>query len=340
MQIGELTVRLKTQLNSKELEDAAKKTEERFKKVNQKFTLGLKSAIGNGIKGGLKGGAIASAIAVVGALLDTGYAKVEAKLNEILGVGDDISTLTGQLKREGVNITSGEVAGLRAVASQSGVDSDVLVKSLVKFMDAQKKGTAEVQGFNTGNTVQDFLDFFKTLSTIQDGSQRQAVLGNVFGQREGVALMELSQANIDEAVGVYNKALKQAGVSITEYSKKIDKLGRLEGLQAQEKVLTELLQIKGVADNIDEVAIQAQATVERAKNKADIDKMQNFTALTQSEAAQVELMNDFKKFVNSVQETALPTLKEAFEKIKALVEFVGEIKGKISAYVNKFFGGR
>lgn len=338
MKLGEAIFLLKVKPDDKEIKRGIQRIQQQFKRVATSFGAGLK----RGVVGALKGGVVTTALAAFASAVKTPFEDIKNLVNEQLGEADEIGTLAGQLSDEGRQVTVEQIVKTIGIAGASGVDFATLQDSLLKFIDAQNKGLVD-SSFNTGDVLNDFLSFFNNLR-LADAETRQENILSVFGNRFARNLFELSQSNIAEAGKRFEENLVKRDLTVETLARNIEKGGALEGLQSEQKVITEFIKANETLSKVNKETINAITEVERAKNATLLQDVDNLSDFARLEIQQIETNRQIREITTSLQQKIIPLLSQGFdvannvlERLKGLSETLGGLATKFARFFK--FGG-
>lgn len=338
MKLGEAIFLLKVKPDDKAIKGGIKRIQQQFKRVAISFGTGLK----RGVVGALKGGVVTTALAAFASAIKTPFEDIKNLVNEQLGVADEIGTLAGQLSDEGRNVSVEQIVKTIGIAGASGVDFATLQDSLLKFIDAQNKGLVD-SSFNTGDVLNDFLSFFNNLR-LADADTRQDNILSVFGNRFAKNLFELSQSNIAEAGKRFEENLAKNNLNAKEIAKNIQKGGVLEGIQSEQKIITDLVKANETLNSINEETINSITEVERAKNATLLQDVDNLSDFARLEIQQIETNRQMREIATGLQQKIIPLLSQGFdvannvlERLKGLSETLVGLSTKFARFFK--FGG-
>lgn len=211
-------LKIKPQLDGKDLSAMENSLNGRFKKIAKKFGSGLLDVI--------KGGGIAGlALGLIDKLLNP-LKEVQEAIEKSLKGGDDLATYAKQF-----NTTAGNLARLQAFGKASGLDAEGVRMLLVKFQgavaqSALKPGEITSTSAYVGkkDTAEAFFEFVQALQKLTP-TQQNLVQQEVFGERQILKASEFLHADF----AFLSKAL--GGPSAEQLTAAAEKLGTLNDMK-------------------------------------------------------------------------------------------------------------
>ena len=229
-------LRIKPQLDDKDLNAMDKKLSQRFSKIAKGFGKGLKLATG-----------LALGAAVLDKLINP-LQDVKAAIDRTLGKADDIVTNAGQF-----NTSTKNLVKLRALADVNGLGGDQLDTLLTKFQgavaqfNANPKDEAVSSVANFAGQKDIAVGFFEFITSLQKMTKEQQVLvqSQIFGEKQILKMAEFLQADFAASA----KTLE--GVNFEKVAKSTEKLANLEQIDRNNKVIRGLNDLNDKAGVID-----------------------------------------------------------------------------------------
>lgn len=283
-----------SQLNSR-FAKVAKNYGDEMRKQNEKVT----NSFGSHMKlalGKLKVGWIALAGAVASVLTNP-FDEVDAKLNELLNKFDNIST---RAKQWGVDPTRYWL--LNQVGRIAGVPEGGIENALLRIADRLEQArTGEDPTLKNYLQENDIIDVFYKLAQTwnqMNPTERGASMGDILGTRQANVFAELVQSD-------WNKLAQtaMAGYDWGDLGKSIEKLADLEEQQKIQRAQLETRELMSGSAMISRSTIQSQLSVELAKQRNILEKMQNYATYASTEATTLNIKNsvdEIKKDINDI----------------------------------------
>lgn len=283
-----------SQLNSR-FAKVAKNYGDEMRKQNEKVT----NSFGSHMKlalGKLKVGWIALAGAVASVLTNP-FDEVDAKLNELLNKFDNIST---RAKQWGVDPTRYWL--LNQVGRIAGVPEGGIENALLRIADRLEQArTGEDPTLKNYLKENDIIDVFYKLAQTwnqMNPTERGASMGDILGTRQANVFAELVQSD-------WNKLAQtaMAGYDWGDLGKSIEKLADLEEQQKIQRAQLETRELMSGSAMISRSTIQSQLSVELAKQRNILEKMQNYATFASTEATTLNIKNsvdEIKKDINDI----------------------------------------
>ena len=281
------------QLNSR-FAKVAKNYGDEMRKQNEKVTSGFSSRM-KLVLGKLKVGWIALAGAVASVLTNP-FDEVDAKLNELLSKFDNIST---RAKQWGVDPTRFWL--LNQVGRIAGVPEGGIENALLRIADRLEMArTGEDPTLKNYLDEQDIIDVFYKLAQTwnqMNPTERGASMADILGTRQANVFAELVQSD-------WNKLAQtaMAGYDWGDLGKSIDKLADLEEQQAIQRAQLETRELMSGTAMISRSTLQSQLSVELAKQRNILEKMQNYATYASTEVTAQKISNTVNDIKTGVQE--------------------------------------
>ena len=282
-----------SQLNSR-FAKVAKNYGDEMRKQNEKVTSGFSSRMKLAL-GKLKVGWIALAGAVASVLTNP-FDEVDAKLNELLSKFDNISTRATQW---GVDPTRYWL--LNQVGRITGVPEGGIDNALLRIADRLDMArTGEDPTLKNYLDEKDIIDVFYKLAQTwnqMNPTERGASMADILGTRQANTFAELVQSD-------WNKLAQtaMAGYSWGDLGKSIDKLAGLEEKQAIQRAQLETRELMSGSAMISRSTIESQLSVELAKQRNVLEKMQNYATYASTEVTALKISNTVNDIKTGVQE--------------------------------------
>lgn len=282
-----------SQLNSR-FAKVAKNYGDEMRKQNEKVT----NSFGSHMKlalGKLKVGWIALAGAVASVLTNP-FDEVDAKLNELLNKFDNIST---RAKQWGVDPTRYWL--LNQVGRIAGVPEGGIENALLRIADRLEQArTGEDPTLKNYLKENDIIDVFYKLAQTwnqMNPTERGASMGDILGTRQANVFAELVQSD-------WNKLAQtaMAGYDWGDLGKSIEKLADLEEQQKIQRAQLETRELMSGSAMISRSTIQSQLSVELAKQRNILEKMQNYATYASTEVTAQKISNTVNDIKTGVQE--------------------------------------
>lgn len=284
-----------SQLNSR-FAKVAKNYGDEMRKQNEKVTSGFSSHMKLAL-GKLKVGWIALAGAVASVLTNP-FDEVDAKLNELLSKFDNIST---RAKQWGVDPTRFWL--LNQVGKIAGVPEGGIENALLRIADRLEMArTGEDPTLKNYLDEQDIIDVFYKLAQTwnqMNPTERGASMADILGTRQANVFAELVQSD-------WNKLAQtaMAGYNWGDLGKSIDKLADLEEQQAIQRAQLETRELMSGSAMISRSTLQSQLSVELAKQRNILEKMQNYATYASTEVTTLNIKNAVNDIKTDVQDIA------------------------------------
>ena len=290
-----------SQLNSR-FAKVAKNYGDEMRKQNEKVTSGFSSRM-KLVLGKLKVGWIALASAVASVLTNP-FDEVDAKLNELLSKFDNIST---RAKQFGVDPTKywlytqvGSIAGVK--------DAGQLDNALLRIADRLELArTGEDPTLKNYLDEKDVIDVFYKLAQTwnqMNPTERASSMADILGTRQANTFAELVQSDWGQLADL---ALRVNGKQYTpkQAKSRIEKLADLEEQQAIGRAQLQTRELMTGADLISRSTLQSQLSVELAKQRNILDKLQNYATYASTEATTLKISNAVNDIRTTVQDILL-----------------------------------
>lgn len=284
-----------SQLNSR-FAKVAKNYGDEMRKQNEKVT----NSFGSHMKlalGKLKVGWIALAGAVASVLTNP-FDEVDAKLNELLNKFDNIST---RAKQWGVDPTRYWL--LNQVGRIAGVPEGGIENALLRIADRLEMAqTGEDPTLQNYLQEKDIIDVFYKLAQTwnqMNPTERGASMADILGTRQANVFAELVQSD-------WNKLAQtaMAGYDWGDLGKSIEKLADLEEQQKIQRAQLETRELMSGSAMISRSTLQSQLSVELAKQRNILEKMQNYATYASTEVTTLNIKNAVNDIKTDVQDIA------------------------------------
>lgn len=297
-------LRIKPQLDDKDLNAMDKKLSQRFSKIAKGFGKGLKLAAG-----------LALGASVLDKLINP-LQDVKAAIDRTLGKADDIVTNAGQF-----NTSTKNLVKLRALADVNGLGGDQLDTLLTKFQGAVAQFNANPKDESV-SSVANFagqkdiaVGFFEFITSLQKMNKEQQVLvqSQIFGEKQILKMAEFLQANFEASA----ETLKQ--VDFDKVAKSTEKLANLEQIDRNNKVIRGLNDLTNKAGVIDKGTI---ANVNRSEVNAlmrENGQIARSAAAFSAEENIAKLTENFEKLGNELL-TAIPQIFDVLNGIANILK--------------------
>lgn len=285
-----------SQLNSR-FAKVAKNYGDEMRKQNEKVTSGFSSRM-KLVLGKLKVGWIALASAVASVLTNP-FDEVDAKLNELLSKFDNISTRATQW---GVDPTRYWL--LNQVGRITGVPEGGIDNALLRIADRLEMArTGEDPTLKNYLDEKDIIDVFYKLAQTwnqMNPTERGASMADILGTRQANTFAELVQSDWNQLAQT-----AMAGYNWEDLGKSIDKLAGLEEKQAIQRAQLETQELMSGSAMISRSTLQSQLSVELAKQRNILDKLQNYATYASTEATTLKISNAVNDIRTTVQDILL-----------------------------------
>lgn len=244
-------LKIKPQLDDKDLNAMDKKLSSRFTKIAKGFGKGLKLAAG-----------LALGASVLDKLINP-LQDVKAAIDRTLGKADDIVTNAGQF-----NTSTKNMVKLRALADVNGLGGEQLDTLLTKFQgavaqfNANPKDEAVSSVANFAGQKDIAVGFFDFITSLQKMTKEQQVLiqTQVFGEKQILKMAEFLQGNFEESANTLKS------IDFDRVAKGTEKLANLEQIDRNNKVL------RGLNDLVDKSKVIGKDTIANV-NKSEINAL-------------------------------------------------------------------
>lgn len=244
-------LRIKPQLDDKDLNAMDKKLSGRFTKIAKGFGKGLKLAAG-----------LALGASVLDKLINP-LQDVKAAIDRTLGKADDIVTNAGQF-----NTSTKNMVKLRALADVNGLGGEQLDTLLTKFQgavaqfNANPKDEAVSSVANFAGQKDIAVGFFDFITSLQKMTKEQQVLvqTQVFGEKQILKMAEFLQGNFEESANTLKN------IDFDRVAKSTEKLAGLEQIDRNNKV------IRGLNDLVDKSKVIGKDTLANV-NKSEVNAL-------------------------------------------------------------------
>lgn len=282
-----------SQLNSR-FAKVAKNYGDEMRKQNEKVTSGFSSRMKLAL-GKLKVGWLALAGAVASVLTNP-FDEVDAKLNDLLSKFDNISTRATQW---GVDPTRYWL--LNQVGRITGVPEGGIDNALLRIADRLDMArTGEDPTLKNYLDEKDIIDVFYKLAQTwnqMNPTERGASMADILGTRQANVFAELVQSD-------WNKLAQtaMAGYDWGDLGKSIDKLAGLEEKQAIQRAQLETRELMSGSAMISRSTIESQLSVELAKQRNVLEKLQNYATYASTEVTALKISNTVNDIKTGVQE--------------------------------------
>lgn len=297
-------LRIKPQLDDKDLNAMDKKLSQRFSKIAKGFGKGLKLAAG-----------LALGASVLDKLINP-LQDVKAAIDRTLGKADDIVTNAGQF-----NTTTRNMVKLRALADVNGLGPEQLDTLLTKFQGAVAQFRANPKDESV-SSVANFagekdiaVGFFNFITSLQKMNKDQQVLvqQQVFGEKQILKMAEFLQANFEESAKTLQK------VDFDKVAKSAEKLAGLEQIDRNNKV------IRGLNDIVDKSNVINKGTIANV-NKSEVNALMRENGQIARSAAAFSAEENIAKLSENVEKlgnqllTAIPEIFSVLNGIANLLK--------------------
>ena len=297
-------LRIKPQLDDKDLNAMDKKLSQRFSKIAKGFGKGLKLAAG-----------LALGASVLDKLINP-LQDVKAAIDRTLGKADDIVTNAGQF-----DTTTRNLVKLRALADVNGLGPEQLDTLLTKFQGAVAQFRANPKD-ETVSSVANFagekdiaVGFFNFITSLQKMNKDQQVLvqQQVFGEKQILKMAEFLQANFEESAKTLQK------VDFDRVAKSAEKLAGLEQIDRNNKV------IRGLNDLVDKSNVINKGTIANV-NKSEVNALMRENGQIARSAAAFSAEENIAKLSENVEKlgnqllTAIPEIFSVLNGIANLLK--------------------
>lgn len=297
-------LRIKPQLDDKDLNAMDKKLSQRFSKIAKGFGKGLKLAAG-----------LALGASVLDKLINP-LQDVKAAIDRTLGKADDIVTNAGQF-----NTTTRNMVKLRALADVNGLGPEQLDTLLTKFQGAvaqfraNPKDEAVSSVANFAGEKDIAVGFFNFITSLQKMNKDQQVLvqQQVFGEKQILKMAEFLQANFEESAKTLQK------VDFDKVAKSAEKLAGLEQIDRNNKV------IRGLNDLVDKSNVINKGTIANV-NKSEVNALMRENGQIARSAAAFSAEENIAKLSENVEKlgnqllTAIPEIFSVLNGIANLLK--------------------
>ena len=290
-----------SQLNSR-FAKVAKNYGDEMRKQNEKVTSGFSSRMKLAL-GKLKVGWLALAGAVASVLTNP-FDEVDAKLNELLSKFDNIST---RAKQFGVDPTKywlyTQVGSIAGVKDAGQLDNALL--RIAERLDMARTG--EDPTLKNYLDEKDVIDVFYKLAQTwnqMNPTERASSMADILGTRQANTFAELVQSDWGQLADL---ALRVNGKQYTpkQAKSRIEKLADLEEQQAIGRAQLQTRELMTGADLISRSTLQSQLSVELAKQRNILDKLQNYATYASTEATTLKISNAVNDIRTTVQDILL-----------------------------------
>lgn len=282
-----------SQLNSR-FAKVAKNYGDEMRKQNEKVTSGFSSRMKLAL-GKLKVGWLALAGAVASVLTNP-FDEVDAKLNELLSKFDNISTRATQW---GVDPTRYWL--LNQVGRITGVPEGGIDNALLRIADRLEMArTGEDPTLKNYLDEKDIIDVFYKLAQTwnqMNPTERGASMADILGTRQANTFAELVQSDWNQLAQT-----AMAGYNWDDLGKSIDKLAGLEEKQAIQRAQLETQELMSGSAMISRSTLQSQLSVELAKQRNVLEKLQNYATYASTEVTALKISNTVNDIKTGVQE--------------------------------------
>jgi hypothetical protein len=285
-------LRIKPQLDDKDLNAMDRKLSGRFSKIAKGFGKGLKLAAG-----------LALGASVLDKLINP-LQEVKAAIDRTLGKADDIVTNAGQF-----NTSTRNMVKLRALGDVNGLAPEQLDILLTKFQgavaqyNANPKDESVSSVANFANEKDIAVGFFSFITSLQKMNKEQQVLvqSQIFGEKQILKMAEFLQANFEKSAETLKK------VDFDKVAKSTEKLANLEQIDRNNKV------IRGLNDLNNKAGVINKGTLANV-NKSEINALtrengqiaRSAAAFTAEENI-AKMTENFEKLANELL-TAIPEI--------------------------------
>lgn len=297
-------LRIKPQLDDKDLNAMDKKLSQRFSKIAKGFGKGLKLAAG-----------LALGASVLDKLINP-LQDVKAAIDRTLGKADDIVTNAGQF-----NTSTKNLVKLRALADVNGLGGEQLDTLLTKFQgavaqfNANPKDEAVSSVANFAQEKDIAVGFFNFITSLQKMNKEQQVLvqSQIFGEKQILKMAEFLQANFEDSANTLK------GIDFEKVAKSTEKLANLEQVDRNNKV------IRGLNDLNDKAGVINKGTIANV-NRSEVNALmrENGQIARSAQAFSAEeniakLSENFEKLGNELL-TAIPQIFDVLNGIANLLK--------------------
>lgn len=298
-------LRIKPQLDDKDLNAMDKKLSQRFSKIAKGFGKGLKLAAG-----------LALGASVLDKLINP-LQDVKAAIDRTLGKADDIVTNAGQF-----NTSTKNLVKLRALADVNGLGGEQLDTLLTKFQGAVAQFRANPKDETVSSVANfagekdiavGFFNFIQSLKAMEDETQRILIQNQVFGEKQILKMAEFLQANFEESAKTLQK------VDFDRVAKSAEKLAGLEQTDRNNKV------IRGLNDLVDKSNVINKGTIANV-NKSEVNALMRENGQIARSAAAFSAEENIAKLSENVEKlgnqllTAIPEIFSVLNGISNLLK--------------------
>lgn len=304
-------LKIKPQLDNRDLNEMDKKLSQRFGKIAKGFGKGLKSA-----------GLLALGGAVLERMLNP-LQEVKAAIDRTLGKADDTVTNAKQFGTSTQNFVK-----LRAIGEMNGLAPEQLDTLLTKYQGAvaqfranpNDESVSSVRNF-AGNkdTAAGFLDFITSMQKMT-ADQRTLIQTQVFGEKQVLKMAEFLQANFQESAD----ALK--GIDFKKVAKDYETLGNMQDKYVQNAVIRNLQDISGKA------AVINKGTLNDV-NRSETSALMRENGQIARAGASFTVEENMNKIQENVEKLATQLLNSIPEVFDALNGIAGLLKKSIDGWV-------
>jgi hypothetical protein len=313
-------LKIKPQLDAKDLSNMERTLSSRFSKVAKKF--------GGGIMSVLKGGGIAGiALGLIDKLLNPLKETTDA-MERILKMSDDVVTNAKQF-----GTSSGQLFRLIKFAQAAGLEQDNLFQLITKFQtavaEAKSDPTKQTSVRNFVGVEDSAAGFFEFIQSLQKMGKTQQLLvqQEVFGEKQILKMADFLQTDF----GALEKRLGLKNANA--YNPALEKLGNLNDLRDERTAAREArdLLVKGRTLNEGMVLAEDRAKqIELNQENARLASYQNLQAISDTTTKIMGLVEQglaqLGKFISFVTPA-----------INRIVDTLSKLSG--SRVFKSFFGG-
>ncbi len=299
---------------------------QRFARVAKKFGGALRTGI-SGLKGVIAGvftTGIMGAVGVLGgiltAMLSNPINQLNQAIDKALGKADNISTRAGQ-----IGTTSGRLLQIEAVAESAGVKNfDMIISRFQTELQKSRTGESDLLKEFAGeeDTLEAFIKVIDSIKQLKPAEQN-LMISKIFGERANLQLAEFIQADL--------KARRQqifGNRSEKELTVAVDKLGKMEDLQAILRQKTAVDDLLTKSRMINEGTIRMQNAHEKSQLTQENKQMGAY-----GDFAKLALIQqDLKSLLTDIQVKLIPA-------VVATAENVGDLwTGFKTSKIGKWIG--
>lgn len=302
-------LKIKPQLDDKDLNTMERKLSGRFAKVAKGFGKSLKNA-----------GLLALGGAILERMLNP-LQEVKAAIDRTLNKADSIVTNAKQFNTSNENFLK-----LQALAEMNGLDPDQLDTLLTKFQGAvaqfranpQDETVSSIANFaGTKDTAKGFLDFITSLQGVSP-DQRNLIQQQIFGEKQVLKMAEFLQANFKESAEVLKRM---------DFKAMADAAKKLADLEQKNK---ENLVIRNGNDLIQKAKVIGAGTIANV-NRSEVNNLARENGQIGRSAAAFTVEENMQKMQDNLEKlttqlfTAIPEVFSILEGISKLLSEI--IKG-------------